>query len=127
MSMLAAEPVPIRVDEHGTYRVGGTRITLDIVLDQHFAGSSPEQIVKNFPTLELADVYAVISYALRHPDEVQAYLRKREREASELRQQLESSGVTPKDTSALKSKLQAKMQARTRDSGAKSNGAAPGG
>ena len=35
----------------------------------------PEEIVRRLPALDLADVYAVIAYALRHPEEMENYLR----------------------------------------------------
>ena len=35
----------------------------------------PEEIVRRLPALDLADVYAVIAYALRHPEEMEDYLR----------------------------------------------------
>ena len=114
MSLLAADPLPIRVDDDGTYRVGGTRVTLEIVLDQHLAGKTPEQIVTSFPALKLADVYGVISYALNHAVELEDYLQRREREAQALRKQMEDAGTSPKDTTALRAKLQSRMQARTK-------------
>jgi uncharacterized protein (DUF433 family) len=111
MSPIAADPLPIGVDDDGTYRIGGTRVTLDVVLDQHLAGRTPEQIVASFPALKLADVYGVISYALNHAEELEEYLQRREREAQTLRKQMESDGTTPKDTTALRAKLKSKMQA----------------
>jgi uncharacterized protein (DUF433 family) len=114
MPSLAADPLPIRIDDDGAYRVGGTRVTLDVVLDQHLTGRTPEQIVTSFPALKLADVYGVISYALNHTEELEAYLKKRGREAQALRTEMENAGTTPKDTSALRAKLQTKMQARTK-------------
>ena len=114
MSILAADPLPIRIDDDGTYRVGGTRVTLDVVLDLHLAGKTPEQIVTSFPALKLADVYGVISYSLNHAEELEDYLQRREREAQGLRKQMENTGTTPKDTTTLRAKLQSKMQARTK-------------
>ena len=35
----------------------------------------PEEIVEILPSLDLADVYAVIAYCLRHPEETEDYLR----------------------------------------------------
>jgi uncharacterized protein (DUF433 family) len=127
MPSLAADPVPIRIDDDGTYRVGGTRVTLDVVIDHHFAGKTPEQIVASFPSLKLADVYSVISYALNHSQELDAYLQEREREASVLRQQLVESGMTPKDTMTLRAKLQDRMKARNQQARPQSNGPALGG
>ena len=47
-------------------------------------GAAAEEIVMRFPTLRLADVYAVIAYYLRHKAEVQDYMRWRDREAEEV-------------------------------------------
>ena len=47
-------------------------------------------IVEKYTSLQLADVYAVIAYYLRHQDEVDAYLREQERLADEIRQKIEA-------------------------------------
>jgi uncharacterized protein (DUF433 family) len=82
---LVATPPPLRLDESGTLRVGKTRVTLDTVIHVYEDGASPEEIVQEFDTLSLADVYGVISYYLRHREEVQAYLEQRQQEAEEMR------------------------------------------
>ncbi|MEO8396754.1 MAG: DUF433 domain-containing protein [Chloroflexota bacterium] len=82
--------VPIRTDEHGDIRVGGTRVLLDLVIVRHQQGRTPEQIQDSFPTLKLADVYAVITYYLSHQEEVDAYIRKRDEEGEQLRRRMEA-------------------------------------
>ena len=62
-------------------RIGQSRINLDLVIEQYENGETPEELVRSYDTLVLADVYAVISYYLRHRDEVQAYLKGRKEEA----------------------------------------------
>src|SRR3954452_21727562 len=81
---------PLRVDEGGAVRVGNTRITLDLVVEQYENGMSPEDLVRAYDTLALADVYAVIAYYLRHRDEVRAYLTRRDEEAAALRAKIEA-------------------------------------
>ncbi len=83
-------PVPIHTDEHGTIRVGGTRVTLDVVLARYQQGRTLAEIKESFPTLKLADIYAVISYYLSHQAEVDEYLRQQDEEAVSVRQQLEA-------------------------------------
>ena len=51
---------------------------------------TPEEIVYQYPTLRLADVYIVIGYYLQHRVEVESYLRQREQLANEVRQQNEA-------------------------------------
>jgi uncharacterized protein (DUF433 family) len=87
---IAAEPIPLKVDAHGTVRVGGTRLTLETVLGAFKRGESPDEIVVAFPGLELADVYAVIAYYLRHREEVEAYLRTQEAKAAGIRRKFEA-------------------------------------
>ena len=52
-------------------------------------GATAEEIVQQYPTLHLADVYVIIGYYLRHRAEVAAYLREREARAAEVRRQVE--------------------------------------
>jgi uncharacterized protein (DUF433 family) len=81
------EQVPLKVDSHGVIRVGGTRVTLDTVIAAFKEGATAEEIVYRYPTLHLADVYAVLSYYLRRKQEIEAYLRQREHKAEQIRQQ----------------------------------------
>jgi uncharacterized protein (DUF433 family) len=90
MLPLHAEPLPLRVDEGGAVRVGKSRISLDLVVEQYENGVTPEDMVRAYDTLELADVHGVIAYYLRHRDEVRAYLKRRTQEAEALRAKIES-------------------------------------
>jgi hypothetical protein len=47
-------------------------------------------MVRAFDTLVLADVHAVISYYLRHREEVRAYLKRRAQEAEALQTRIET-------------------------------------
>ena len=81
---------PLRVDEAGGVRVGTSRVSLDLVVEQYDNGMTPEDMVRAYDSLALADVHAVIAYYLRHRDEVGAYLRRREEEAEALRAKIEA-------------------------------------
>lgn len=83
------ETVPIKTDPYGAVRVGGTRVTLDVVVDAYNRGDSAEDMVRQFDVLRVADVYAVLAYYLRHRPAVDAYLREREAAAAVLRTELE--------------------------------------
>jgi uncharacterized protein (DUF433 family) len=87
---LHATPPPLRVDQGGAVRVGNSRISLDLVVEQYENGMTPDGMVRAYDTLALADVYAVIAYYLRHRDEVRAYLKRRAEEAEALRAKIEA-------------------------------------
>jgi uncharacterized protein (DUF433 family) len=87
---ISADQTPLRTDEGGVIRVGNTRISLDLIVDQYENGMTPEDMVRAYDTLVLADVHAVIAYYLRHRDEVQAYLKRRVAEADALRNKIEA-------------------------------------
>jgi uncharacterized protein (DUF433 family) len=87
---LHAYTLPLRLAEGGVVRVGNSRISLDLVAEQYENGMTPEDMVRAYDTLVLADVYAVIAYYLRHPDEVRSYLKRRKEEAETLRAKIEA-------------------------------------
>jgi hypothetical protein len=61
-----------------------------VVIEQYDNGMRPEDMVRAYDTLGLADVYAVIAFYLRHRDEVRAYLKRRAEEAEALRARIEA-------------------------------------
>src|SRR5947209_15135279 len=87
---LHAELPPLRVDEGGAIRVGKSRVSLDLVVEQYENGMTPEDLVRAYDTLDLADIHAVIAYYLRHREEVPLYLKRREEEAKALRAKIEA-------------------------------------
>lgn len=70
---LVAHAPPLRQDGP-TLRVGRSNVALEIVLGAFKAGTPPERIVEQHPTLDLADVYDVVAYYLRHKHELDVYL-----------------------------------------------------
>jgi len=104
-----AEPPPLDETEQGAVRVRGTRVSLDSVISAYNSGATPEDIVRSFTTLKLRDVYAVITYYLDHRDVVEAYITRREAEASEIRKEIEASQPSGQ---SLQAKLAARKAAR---------------
>lgn len=86
----ANEPIPLSKDADGVIRVAGTRVTLESVVDHFDTGASPEEIAQDFPVLQLDDVYAVITYYLRHRNEVAAYRAQRRDLADRTRAKIEA-------------------------------------
>lgn len=104
---LSPEPLPLRVVDEKVIRIGQTRIPLERVVYAFTHGQSPEEIVADFTTLDLADVYTVIGYYLRHRAAVDAYVAEQEREADALQKQMEA--LFPRD--GLRERLLARRDA----------------
>lgn len=90
MKTTVPQIVPLSADEDGAIRVGSTRVTLDTVISAFLDGATAEEIVQQYPSLQLADVYSVIGYYLKQRDEVDAYLQRRREHAEQVRQQNEA-------------------------------------
>lgn len=100
-----AEPVPLYPDADGAIRVGESRVTIETVVRAFQEGSGAEDIVSAYPTLDLADVYTVIGYYLRHKEDINAYIEEREKEADELEKEI-------RDAQPVDDGLRAKLLAR---------------
>jgi uncharacterized protein (DUF433 family) len=85
-----SERVPLAYGERGVVLVEGTRVPLDTVVAAFNAGQSAEEIALGHSTLDLAAVYAVLAYYLRHRAEVDAYAAERRGETDALRARVES-------------------------------------
>jgi len=81
------EAVPLKADADGVVRVGGTRVTLDTIVAAFREGATAEEIAQQYPSVSLADVYAVIGYYLRQAEKVEAYLEQRRAQAQEVRRE----------------------------------------
>jgi uncharacterized protein (DUF433 family) len=78
------EAIPLAKDAQGVYRIGGTRVTLDLVIRAFNRGATAEEIVQEFPSLQLSDVFQAIGYYLKRSAELAAYFLERERAEKEL-------------------------------------------
>ena len=87
--VITADSVPLRTDAESVVRVGRSRVTLATVVAAFSEGATAEEIVQQYPSLDLADVYAVIGYYLRRRPEVDSYLRERALESDKTRRQNE--------------------------------------
>lgn len=80
--------LPFKTDPDGTVRIGGTRVTLDSVVGAFKNGSTSEEIVFQFPVLDLGDVYAVIGFYLKNLEAVEQYLARQTAEAALIQQKI---------------------------------------
>jgi hypothetical protein len=97
MSTVDFEPltidVPLSEEPPGVFRLGNSRVLLELVLRAFIQGESAEAIVRSFRTLRLADVYTLISRYLANPTPFEGYLQRCEAEASTARSKLEAAGM----------------------------------
>ena len=84
------QTAPLELYEGKVYRIRGTRVPLETVVRAFRSGESAEGIVDSFPSLGLAEVYAVIAFYLAHRAEVEAYVAEREAEGERVRDQVTS-------------------------------------
>ena len=102
------QATPLRLTEDGTIRIADSRVSLDSVLHHYKLGASAEQIAQKFPALDLADVYAAISYYLNHEETVEEYLRQQEAEGDKLQKEIESTPHYQKHSAELRARLLAR-------------------
>jgi uncharacterized protein (DUF433 family) len=88
---IATTELPMQKDAHSAViRVGRTRITLETVLKAFKNGATCEEIIYQYPSLELADVYIVVGYYLRNQAKVEIYLQERQKNADEIRNKIKN-------------------------------------
>lgn len=87
---LVAQSPPITTNADGVMLMGKTRVTLDTVIAAFDEGATAEEIVYRYPSLKLADIYAVIAFYLNNQQEVAIYLQQRKQKAQEVKQNNES-------------------------------------
>lgn len=97
---------PLIIGDDGAIRVKGSRVTLDVIVRQFKQGATAEQIVEDFPSLNLRDVYGAIYYYLEHEEEVEEYLKKQKDAADETRKLIESKN----NGEALRGRIRARRE-----------------
>ena len=83
------ETIPLRMNKDGVILVSKTRVTLDTLIAAFSEGATAEEISYQYPSVSLADIYSVIGYYLRKKKQLDAYLKRREKLAQEVREQNE--------------------------------------
>jgi uncharacterized protein (DUF433 family) len=99
------------VTKEGLWRIAGTRVSVDSVVNAFWRGSAPEQIVQDYEALSLAQVYGVIHFYLTHRPAVDAYLKEQERLDKRLRRELTTQHA--KFLADLRRRMDARRRART--------------
>lgn len=90
MSLLILnEPVPLCTNTDGVVLIKDSRIPLESIISPFQDGATAEEIVSRYPTLQLSDIYMVISYYLKNAPQVDAYISQRQEIATQIRKQNE--------------------------------------
>jgi uncharacterized protein (DUF433 family) len=89
-AVAVTEVVPVETGTDGVIRVSKTRVTLDTLIAAFKDGATPEEIAQQYPAVPLADVYVVIAYYLKRPNDVEAYLSQQRQHADQVRIENES-------------------------------------
>lgn len=87
---ITALPLPLTVNDDGAVQVTGTRVPLEAIVGAFAHGATAEGIAQQYPTVALADVYAIVAYYLRHTPEVDDYMARRQRVAYDVRSRNEA-------------------------------------
>lgn len=90
MELAQTIAVPLIETEDGVIRVGHTRVRLDTLIYAFNEGYTAEEIIAQYPALDLSDVYAVIAYYLGNRAAVDSYVAERAKLAQALRREIES-------------------------------------
>ena len=68
------------------YYIAGTRIGLDVVIQDFRNGGTAEAILDAYPSIgSLAKIYGAIAFVLEHPAEIETYLEAQARRYEEFR------------------------------------------
>lgn len=93
MSVISTSEIKLTKTNAGVLRIGNTRVSLDSVIIAFNLGATPEQIVQDYDTLTLPEVYATVSYYLHNREEVDSYLAERKERRQKLRAKYNQDGI----------------------------------
>ena len=70
----------------GSYRIAGTRVSLDSIVHPFLRGETAEAIAQSLPLLTLEQVYGAVAFYLANREAVDAYLAERQADYEARRQ-----------------------------------------
>ena len=103
-------PVGIRVDESGRLRVGDSRVLVEGMLILYRSGTSPEELIENFPSMAAADLYATIAYYHQNRAEMDAWVDEIERETERVSKMVDADPRLRAARRALDKKIEARKK-----------------
>jgi len=90
MDLQVAFPGLLIRSPQGTWRIAGSRVSMDTIIYSFLEGATPEEICQDFSSLSLAQVYSAIAYYLTYRVEMDAYLQEQQHAAERLRLELKA-------------------------------------
>jgi uncharacterized protein (DUF433 family) len=100
-----AEIVPLKQDIDGVIRVSSTRVPLETIITAFLEGDTAEEIAYQYPVLSLADIYSVIGYYLHKRDEIDGYIKERDK----IREQVQSKNEARFSSADIRKRLMARQ------------------
>ena len=100
--------IPLTEEPAGVFRVGASRILLELVLRAFLRGETPEAIVRFYRGLHLPEVYAVIARYLTDPQPFDEYLRRCDEDAADFRREIDAGQSPQLDKQELLNRAKAK-------------------
>lgn len=91
-----------------TIRIKGTRIGIEIVIEQFLNGADPREIQRQYPTLSLEQIYATITYYLLNKEQTDVYIAEGIKQAeAAYEEQLKNPSPGVKRLMKIKAELEA--------------------
>ena len=75
---------PYLDEQDGALRIKGTRVGIEPIMSNFNEGLTPEQIVRGFPTVTLAQVYGAIAYYLENKQLIDEDMAESQRELEKI-------------------------------------------
>lgn len=104
---------PLALDADQVIRIGRTRVTLDTVIATFLEGATAEEIAEDYSSLELADIYLVLGFYLRHKAIVDRYVEQRHQLGAAIEKDVRESNKN----GSLREKLMDRLAIKARANG----------
>ena len=101
------EPAPFVFDQYGRAQVGGTRVTLEVLLGRYRLGDTFEDLHSGFPTVPVDALRAVMEYYGRHNATVDRWLDSKEEEFEQVRREIDARHGTEWKADLLRKRAEA--------------------
>ena len=89
-------------------RIKGTRVGIEIVIEQFLKGADPREIQRLYPNLTLEQIYATITYYLFNKEKINAYIAEEIKQAeAAYEEQLKNPSPGVKRLMKIKAELEA--------------------